>query len=167
MSTFESNWLKNGISLFRRFGLVSATQFSGKHQLDTYADLARRLNNELAPAQIEMLLCREAINNGKNQQFQIHNFCRHWWNNVPKRWKYDKDPIPFEVAKAVAGWSRGSTNSENNPFAAVIARLQSRKYISEGWCPIGIDDQVLDSLFRGVEFSNSDYSIIANEDWIA
>ena len=167
MAAFDHGWIKNTKAALRQYGFATATALADTYPSDTYDELVAKIGGNLEPIKIEMILCSEAITSGRNQEFQMQSFCRYWWSYVPNGWKYGNDLVPFSVAKMVAGWSGPSTNTGKDPFSQIISRLQSRKYVPEGWRPKGRKDPFLIKMFDGVHFTRSDYSRVPSEDWMS
>ncbi len=164
---FDCSWIKNANAVITRHGFESASALADMYPFETYDTLVGRLGREIEPVKVEMLLCGEAIRRGENQRFQTHSFCRYWWKYVSVGWKYDSDPMPFAIAKAVAGWAGPSKDTGKDPFSLVILRLKSREFIQEGWRPMGVEDPVVVRLFEGIQFTKDDFSRIPNEDWMS
>ena len=165
MTDYDSGWISRVSNEIKRLGYGNALQMSNELGDLTYKEIASRLGGSASPAQVEMLMCRDAIQAGENTKFQRQSLFRYLRSSVMPGWKYGNDPIPFNFAKAVSGWARLARNFDG-PFGEIINRVQSRKIIPEGWSPTGSDDQVLKELFSEVIFSENDYSMIANEDWM-
>ena len=165
MSVYDSGWISRATNEIKKLGYDNAFHLSSDLRDLTYKEIALRLGGGLSPAQVEMLICRDAIRSGENTRFQRESLFRYLRASVESGWKYEKDPVPFNFAKAVSGWAR-LANDFNGPFGEIIKRIQSRKIIPEGWHPSGSDDEVLKNLFSEVVFSDSDFSLIANEDWM-
>lgn len=166
MTDYDSGWISRLRSEIKRSGYGNALQMSNELRDRTYKEIASHLGGGVSPAQIEMLMCRDAIQAGENTKFQRESLFRYLRACVTSGWKYGEDPIPFSLAKAVSGWARLARDLEG-PFGEVIRRIQSREIVPEGWAPTGPEDEVMNELFSAVFFSENDYSLIANEDWMA
>lgn len=131
----------------------------------SYEDLAKCFGGCLSQAQVEIVLCTESVNAGRNAAFQRESFARYWIGMVKNKWQ-PSDGISFEVAHAMGAWARMAKMTESDPHSIVSNRVKNGEVaIPAGWIPITYNDPILKELFDGVDFANTDVSLYDNGGW--
>lgn len=147
---WDSDWYQYIHQLLTRRGCDSMTEFCDEYPRATYKELATALGPKIAPAQIEILLKREAIENFKFSRFARASLVRYLYKHMPEGWP-SGDQTNIQRAAAYSSWASGLGSHYSDSIRKVRERFKTIE-IPDGWLPDGPEDPLIQSLFRGIPF---------------
>jgi len=128
----------------------SVSEFANAHPGATFAELAQRLSPDVAPIQVETLFRDEALRSGRFSQYVRDSLVRNLRSYLPDGWGVGPQ-AHFQASRAFASWMSMLGDKYDAPAERMWNRLRELSP-TQGWQPIGRDDELVLAAFSGAGF---------------
>ena len=151
-NAWAGNWPERVRLLASEKGYGSLREMSKKHPFVSYWKLAAMLGERVAALQVAILMADEAQEHGEINEYARVALTRGLVRNLIEG-DLEGGDYEFKLAAAIGVWSSDFRDEYKSLTAEVGRRLMNQELVKKGcWRPNGPDDDVLDRVFKGLDF---------------
>lgn len=147
---WQGNWNERILRQIRRFGSETILEFLDQFPGETYSQVADRLGDDVAPAQLQRLQFSEAKATGQLRQAAMDALVRVLKDTLPRGWN-PKEPRNSAAICAFGAWG-GMVESEakliDPDVLLAVWRAIEALVPGEGWVPQAVGDPLLQEAFK-------------------
>jgi hypothetical protein len=152
-SAWEGNWPDRIRERVAEQGYESPFTFAEAKPKATFIELANELGEDVAPIQLEGVICDDYDKRGEAERYARGSLVRHLRDEIPDGWGIGAN-FDFKRSGVYASWSSRLPEGYEEDADRVWAELKQTPRLYQGWLPEGPDDEILVEVFKKVGFTS-------------